>query len=304
MKPASDVVIALRNIMERNSTVVAPIERSKGRINTMGDRLEYFMKDMFSPGNRAAQHPYEKDKKREYDKYLSWDGDNRYFPDFIIKGGVGVEPKKSESKSFSALSLNSSYPKKYITPLTQNLPPLDCIKEGKWDKKDVVYAIGNIPKEEEKSGKLKYLWMFYSNTYIADPSIYENLISNVRGALAGLPGNMKLDSKELGRVHGVDPLGVSNLRVRGMYEMKHPAKIFETALKNFGINFPDSATKIYVAIRKSDYEKLGCLVDLGDANHDLSQYFEERRLVRLETSVKDPDGRGDIDIFLFVGYTE
>lgn len=127
----TNVLIALKNVLERNSSVLTPIYRSNGTPNIAGDSLEYFVKDMFC--SRASQYQYENEKNRIYDEYLSWKGNSTNFPDFIVKGGVGVEPKKLNDKSYSTLALNSSYPKDYIYPDSQNLPK--NIDEEGWSKK-------------------------------------------------------------------------------------------------------------------------------------------------------------------------
>lgn len=67
------------------------------------------------------------------------------------------------------------------------------------------------------------------------------------------------DTKELGRVNQVDPLGITNLRIRGMWQIENPRKVFnylhETTTSDFEliciipiekyIGFPiESLTKI------------------------------------------------------------
>lgn len=90
--PTTNVLVALKNILDRNSSVLTPIFRSNGSANAAGDSLEFFVKDMFCTG--ASQYQHEHEKMRKYNEYLSWTGNSSNFPDFIIKGGVGVEPKK------------------------------------------------------------------------------------------------------------------------------------------------------------------------------------------------------------------
>ncbi|WP_237202944.1 NgoPII family restriction endonuclease [Rothia endophytica] len=306
MQPASDIIIALHNIMDRNSTILAPIFRSDGSANAAGDSLEYFVKDMFSPGNRAAQHGNEQAKEQAYSEYLSWTGNSSNFPDFIVKGGVGVEPKKIQSASFSNLSLNSSYPKGYITPQTQNMPAASSIREPEpWTRKEVVYAVGNLPKGQEVANKLKYLWLVYGNTFIADDVIYQSAIQDIREALSNLRGNMMADSKELGRVYGIDPLENTNLRVRGMYELKHPAIAFKDVLDDLDLSFPENSTEIYTVILKSNYEELGEVVDLNDNAHSLEKFMDAGRLTRYAVDLSDPnDTLKTVEAYIFVGYTD
>lgn len=283
----TNVLIALKNVLERNSSVLTPIYRSNGTPNIAGDSLEYFVKDMFC--SRASQYQYENEKNRIYDEYLSWKGNSTNFPDFIVKGGVGVEPKKLNDKSYSTLALNSSYPKDYIYPDSQNLPK--NIDEEGWSKKNVVYVAGNIDKD---SNKLLTLWFAYGNTMIADRQVYLNLIDEVREAVRGTNATLS-NSKELARALGTDPLKNTNLRIRGMYELKHPQLVFKEYIKRRDI--PDNATKIYLIILKEDYENIS-------NSPDLNPFYESGQLEVNQVLISDPNKpESNLDALLFEGWT-
>lgn len=305
MNPASDIIVALKNIFERNSCILSPIFRSDGTANAAGDSLEYFVKDMFSPGNRAAQHSSQTAKEIEYKKYLSWTGNSSNFPDFIVRGGVGVEPKKIKSSLTPNLALNSSYPKDYIHPDTQNLPSENLIDEGPWERKEIIYVIGSLPDKSPVKDKLKYIWFAYGNTYIANEVVYKSVIKDIREALDTLRGNLMTGSKELGRVYGIDPLGATNLRVRGMYELQHPGHVFKDLVENAHFEFPDGCTQVYAIILKSDYDNLANSVDLSDENHDLSRFIESGRLKTFKVEVPNPNlPDSAMQAILFIGYTD
>ena len=115
---------------------------------------------------------------------------------------------------------------------------------------------------------------------------------------------MMKDSKELGRVYGVDSLKHTNLRVRGMFELAHPAKVFGDYVKDTVVDFPQGSTAIYLVIRKSDYDDLEATVDLSDQNHDLTDFYDEGRLDRIEVELPSPDGDDVTEpAYIFVGYT-
>ncbi|EMF0079984.1 NgoPII family restriction endonuclease [Enterococcus hirae] len=294
MTAKTNVLIALENILKRNSSILTPIFRSNGSANAAGDSLEYFIKDMFCTG--ASQYQYENEKQKIYDQYLSWSGDSSHFPDFIIRGGVGVEPKKMNNKSFSSMALNSSFPKDYIYPDSQNVPKKKLLKEEEeWSKREVVYVAGNL---NNKTNKLFSLWMVYGNTFIADKSIYENLITEIREAVAETNATLK-ESKELARAIGIDPLKHSNLRVRGMYELHHPAIVFGEYIEN--THFPQDSTQIFLVILKKDLEVL----ELEKETPDFNEFYKKDQLIKKEIFLPDPnDPSKSLEAVIFCGYTD
>lgn len=303
MKSKSNVLIALNNILTRNSTRLTPLFRSDGTANVAGDSLEYFMKDMFC--THASEYQMDSEKDKIYNKYLSWTGDSKHFPDFIIKGGVGVEPKKiTGEKKLGNVALNSSYPKAYITHSTQNIPDQASIQET-WEKKPIVYAIGNsYSKSSKDENKLYSLWLVYGSVMVPDNKFYENIMTKVRNSLSHIPSNDK-GTKELGRFKGIDPLKRSNLRVRAMHELEHPQKIFDKYIPKF--KAPDHISFIYLVIPINEYNKI--VVDMGDKWNSLEkqllEFEDNHRLTRNLLHLPDPNNTNEtIDVFLFSGYTE
>jgi len=286
-RPTTNVLVALRNILDRNSCILTPIFRSNGQPNAAGDSLEYFIKDMFCTG--ASQYQYEHEKLKVYNQYLSWTGNSTNFPDFIIIGGAGVEPKKLNNQSYSTLALNSSYPKDYIYPDSQNLPK--NINEAPWTKKNVIYVAGNLNTD---TNKLISLWFVYGNTMVADKEVYLKLIEDIRVAIKSTNATL-MKSQELARAKGIDPLKASNLRVRGMYELEHPHKVFGNYTTRDDI--PKDASKIYIIMLKSDYENL-------EDKPDFSLQINSGQLKITEINIPDPnDPKKTLVALLYEGYT-
>ncbi|XNN69253.1 NgoPII family restriction endonuclease [Bacillus pumilus] len=286
--PTTNVLVALKNILDRNSCILTPIFRSNGSVNAAGDSLEYFVKDMFCTG--ASQYQYEHEKMRKYNEYLSWTGNSSNFPDFIVKGGVGVEPKKLNNQSYTSLALNSSYPKDYIYPNSQNLPKF--IDEDEWDKKDVIYVAGNL---NTANNKLLSIWFAYGNTMVANRSIYLNLIDEIREAIASTNATL-MESKELARAKGIDLLKLSNLRVRGMYELEHPHKVFSKYISRDDI--PIGASKIFLIMLVEDYIAI-------EEKPDLSIYLASGKLKKTEINIPNPNNPNEsLKAILFEGWTD
>lgn len=186
------------------------------RINNMGVSLEEAIKDSLSGyngigQNRLACHNYT----------FSYLGNQNNPPDLIIEGGDAIEIKKIESNEGN-IALNSSYPK---DKLYKNSPMLtnackNC--EENWIEKDICYVIGCIDKETKD---IKSLWFIYGDCYSAKPEIYTRIKDNITNAIEEL-GIESTETNEIAKVKKTDPLGVTDLRVRGMWSIQHPSKVF------------------------------------------------------------------------------
>src|SRR5690606_27543800 len=155
------------------------------------------------------------EKLNEYQKIFSYLGNSNNPPDFIIRHGAAVEVKKIEGKNPNGIALNSSYPKDYLhhDDIRIKKECRDCEDEfGGWKRKDMIYAIGNV-----KNDKIHSLWFVYGNCYSADRSTYERIAEKIKDGVSSIPGVDFGETKELGRVNRVDPLGITYLRIRGMW---------------------------------------------------------------------------------------
>ena len=96
-----------------------------------------------------------------------------------------------------------------------------CRSCEKWEEKDLIYAVG-VAKEK----KIKSLWFVYGDCYAADAKIYERISNKITKGIGDIPRIELAKSKELGRVNKVDPLGITYLRIRGMWGIENPSKAF------------------------------------------------------------------------------
>jgi hypothetical protein len=142
-------------------------------------------------------------------------------PDLILKNGDAIEVKKIESLN-SQIALNSSYPKSklfsddpMITDACRN-----C-EENTWIEKDLIYTIGVTEK-----GRLKLVWFIYGDCYAAEKQVYERVKTAICDGIRQISGIEFTKTKELGRVNNVDPLGITYLRIRGMWGIENPIKVF------------------------------------------------------------------------------
>jgi len=122
------------------------------------------------------------------------------------------------------LQLNSFHSKAKLYS-TQNITE-ECrnCEDELLNKKEIVYAIGHIPK---KSKQLKSLWFVYGTCYAAKKEVYTDIETEIKSSLANNTAfNIDTTGKELGKVRNVDSLDITYLRIRGMWVIKHPSKLF------------------------------------------------------------------------------
>ncbi len=216
----TNILKAIFNLIGSKNNNLKNIYRGSNRANIMGEALEYYIKDLFC-GSLNEKNMGIKDKI--YSKHFSYIGNQNNPPDFIISEGDAAEVKKIEG--IGGIALNSSYPKSKLhsgsSMITQTCR--DC---EKWETKDVIYSIGTI-----SGGALKLLWMVYGDCYAADSEVYERVRNKISKGVNELPGVEFSETDELGRVNKVDPLGITYLRIRGMWGIEHPNKVFNYVTK-------------------------------------------------------------------------
>jgi len=215
----SNIIKAFINIVNNYETNVQTLTQGNNRANNMGEGLENYIKDVFA--NTLNENNMQKKLEILSDTF-SYQGNKNNPPDLILKNSDAIEIKKLESKN-SAIALNSSYPK---AKLYANSPMITTACRGceDWSEKDMLYAIGHLPKGTQQ---LKSLWLIYGDCFCADMEIYERIKSTISQGINTIPDVEFTETKELGKVKKVDPLGITDLRIRGMWHIANPTKIFD-----------------------------------------------------------------------------
>lgn len=189
------------------------------RINAVGEQLEYYVKDAISGSFRSI-----KEEPDRYKGIFSYLGNQNNPPDLIIKEGDAFEVKKIQSFK-SSLALNNSPPK---DQLSCNDPRItsQCrnVDGGQWRSKEIFYVIGWVQK-----GKIKYLYFVHGRCYAAEKEIYERRAVGLKRNIDNYFASEGLEAtrtSELGRINRMDPLGITNFRIRGMWEIQNPIRVF------------------------------------------------------------------------------
>ena len=212
----------LLNLQKSISQKVKDVE-GNNKMNQMGSGLELYIRNLFIDSVNLNKD------KVDYSYDFSYIGNSSNPPDLIIKNGDAIEIKKIESIK-SSLALNSSNPKNKLYSIS-GLITSKCRDCEVWSEKDMLYIIGTV-----KEKILKKLWLVYGDCYCADNELYERIKSKLQKGIQELPNIEFSKTKELGKVKKIDPLGITDLRIRGMWNIENPVKVF-SYLPDSDVNF-------------------------------------------------------------------
>lgn len=276
------IVDAIVNLVENPVTLLVREYHSRNRANNAGDALEEYVKDLFA-GTFAMREDERLEKLEEVFSYL---GNNSNPPDAMLRGGDAIEVKKIESLDAS-LALNSSYPKHTIRSDSTMISEACRIAED-WSEKDMLYVVGSV-----HNNILKHLVMVYGLDYCASESCYLRLKSHIAQGVNAIEGVEFAETKELGRVNRVDPLGITYLRVRGMWGIENPWTVFN-----------------YV-YRRDVRKKLNfmCLINerkwkvLPNTDRILDLATSNPRLNVSDVKIKDPDNPARLNAAKLIQYS-
>ena len=263
-----NIVNAIVNLVNQTTLVVEAKESSGNRANDMGIALEDYIKDLFAGTSNLET----REKLEKWQEVFSYLGNNYNPQDIILRNGDAIEVKKIQTNG-SHIALNSSYPK-HTLKRTNPLINSACRESEDWEEKDMIYTIGVVEKQ-----KLRSLCMVYGTEYCASDEIYLRIRSRIKNAVVNAPGVETEETRELGHINKVDPLGITYLRVRGMWGIDNPVRVFNyvyTPRNDAEFNF----MCIVNDTKWSSFDNREELVKLAET-HD--------RLDISDVKVKDPD---------------
>ncbi len=266
----TNILIALKNIANHSDTDIGSAYSATGRnrANNMGEALENYVKDSFC--NTFGQTTTIKNET--YSERFSYLGNQNNPPDIIIKGGDAIEVKKIESVG-SQIALNSSYPKDKLYADSPMITQ-ECKDCEEWDIKDIIYVIGATPED-----RLKALWLVYGTCYSANKEVYEKVKTKISEGVNSLPNVEFSETKELGRVNKVDPLGITYLRIRGMWGIDNPLKVFDY----LNTSETDNELEVNAVIPEDKY------INFPEADRNEIENMEDVGLFVEKVKIKSPN---------------
>lgn len=212
-----------RLTLEKERNLDAYASQSPNRINSVGEALEEYIKDLLC--NTMNERDLDA-KEEQYRKHFSYLGNQHNPPDLIIAGSDAIEVKKAERAG--RIALNSSYPKDKLhadNPLISEA----CRTCEDWTSKDVFHIVGIVPNK-----RIQSLWFVHGACYAADRRVYERIKETISAGVSSIGGVEFAETNEVGRVNRVDPLGYTHLRIRGVWEIEGPDRIFGRLLPEPG----------------------------------------------------------------------
>ena len=244
--------------------------------NQAGQALEDYVKNAFADcisDDRQTQI-------RKLNATFSYLGNSHNPPDAVLRGSDAIEIKKLEKADTPQLQLNSSYPK---DKLHSNNPKISSTcrtcESAPWEVKDMLYVIGHVNNRQ-----LKLLFFVYGDLYCDDKGVYEGIESTIKDGLRSIDGVGFSDTKELGKVKEVDHLGITDLRIRGMWLIKSPLQHFSHLIGEEAQEF-----KLVALIPEDKYRQVA-QTDI-DA---FEQFCEQNNVAITDVAVQNPKNPADI----------
>lgn len=212
----ANVIDAIIHLIENPIIALKQLYLGNNRVNNIGDALEHYMQDLFI-GNPNL---IETERLQRISEIFSYQGNTSNPPDLMLRGGDAIEVKKIESKN-SDLAFNSSFPKAKLS-IDNPMITTACKTAEDWQQKDMLYAVGVMNGEQ-----LQSLAFVYGDDYCADAEVYQAVKQRIKLGVETIEGVEFAETKELGRINRIDPLGITYLRVRGMWGIANPFKVFD-----------------------------------------------------------------------------
>lgn len=237
----SNTLKAFMNIVTNYRANIQNITDGNNRMNNMGEGLEAYIKNIFADTINEID---ETKKLEKISKIFSYTGNKTNPPDMMLWNGDAIEVKKIESSNTS-LQLNSSHPKSKLLSTNKKINEA-CKNCETWSEKDLIYIIGYV-----KAKKLNSLWMVYGDCYAADENTYQRVENKITTSINSFDDlEINHDTNELSGIKNVDPLNITYLRVRGMWIIENPNKVY-----NYLYKYDKDATfQLICLMKKSKYE--------------------------------------------------
>ena len=235
-------------------------------VSRAGEGLELWVKHFLAG---TIGHADEEVIKAVWDERFSFHGGVNNPPDVMMKKSIAAEVKKTEKES-GALQLNSSWPIRTLLLADSHITQ-DCRDAEAWTEKPFLFVVGRV---NPSTKSIVALWIVDGRCLADNESVYGSLMAEAQASMLTLGGDT---TKEIGRFNSVDSLQRTALRVRPMFALEHPAKIFENIFEAQG----DHGFILNVLIPTDSFYEFS-----DDQRHDLSN--PSRGLQVREVPIPDP----------------
>ena len=277
----TNILKAYEHILDNPRAKLPSLRKDSNRIASLGHALESFVKDALT--GLLDQKITSSQRARKYSQSLSWLGNQNNPPDLIIKNGDALEVKKTQSLNAQHIALNSSYPKQ---KLLRNDPRIakGALKIEEWSEKDLIYAIGSVDTD------LKRLWFIYGDCYAAEKRVYARLTDTLDKGIHEIPDVEFHTTNELANVKKVDPLGITTMRVRGMWQIIHPSKLYPDLVSS------TEQRQYYLLMREEKY------LSFNFSDRQRLEQIQKPGYLNQKIKIRDPDNPANLIEARFLSY--
>ena len=218
-----NILTAIKNISNFKTNNMGEYfkEYAGSQIKTVRQQMEYYVKDAISGSFNSV-----KDKKPtdRYNGVFSYLGNKMQPPDMIIQAGDAIVIKTIKTYKGS-FTINNSPPKDRLmwndSWIIKNCRRIDG---GQWTSKDLFYVIGWIEKR-----RMKYLNFIQGSCFLPEQKFWNKKIDDLKKNIYNYVESEGLEANRtiaLGKVTNIDPLAITNLRIKAVWRIKNPLKIF------------------------------------------------------------------------------
>ena len=263
----SNILKAIINIAQNPVVELKNTYSGRNTINNIGEALEAYIQDAFAG---TIDETDSTNRNQVISRVFSYMGNQNNPPDIILRNGDAIEVKKIQSKG-AAIALNSSYPKHKLYSTDPRITE-SCKTCEDWSTKDIIYAVGVTSDKI-----LNHLWFVYGDCYAASKEIYSRIGEKIKNGVLEISDIEFSETKELGRINKVDPLGITNLRIRGMWHIDNPLKVFK---------------EVYIS-EESNIFNLSCIMRKDKFNSfnddDKTAINNNQNISSADIEIKNPD---------------
>ena len=265
----NNILRAIINLVKTPKYELKEFYTNHNRANSMGDALEEYIKDIFAGTYTITD---EQKRLKMISESFSYLGNNSNPPDAMLKNGDAIEVKKIEN--YNSSLAYSSYPKHKLYADSPMIS-IHCKDAEDWNEKDIIYAVGVVD-----NNKLLNLSFVYGLDYCASEETYTKIKTKIKDGVEAIPGVEFAETRELGRVNKVDPLGITYLRVRGMWGIENPWTVFKYVYEK-DLNSEFNFFSIINEEKYSEFNK--------EDRKEFEDFVNNSDLSMIKIKIKNPD---------------
>ncbi len=145
----------------------------------------------------------------------------------------------------------------------------------------MIYVVGHV-----QNSVLHNIFFVYGDVYCDAHNVYEKVENTIKECVQTLEDVELSETKELGRVNKVDHLGISSLRVRGMWVIDSPFKQFEYLYEDEDKE-EKTSFKLIAIIPETKYNSFG-------NKSDFETFYKNHNVVVNDEDVPNPQNPAEM----------